>query len=272
MHIYALDFDLTADPVTVEVERVRQVKQTSPIMVCETDRTGTLVATGGADGIVKVWDIRKGFVTHNLRGHGGLVSALSFFMAEGADPNSVVGRDDPTAEAKKGKGKKAAEGLGRFMLASGGDDTTIRIWDLETSVCVNTLQGHASVVRGLDWNEDGSRLLSGARDAAMCLWDTRTWKYVLTPAGEEVESVGFIAPEMFTREDDGPTDKLIFAAGKLNRVRIWDLTEGKELTATDVQEEEDEEKGIMQIMYGVLPTPFTIGILTPEDTTRTSKH
>ena len=248
MHIYALDFDLTAEPVTVSYEQTRQIKQTSPIMVCETDRTGTLVATGGSDGLVKVWDIRKGFVTHNLRGHGGLVSALSFYMAEGTDP-STIGTEDP-APVKGKKGKKAAKEVrGRFMLASGGDDTTIRIWDLETSACVTTLQGHTSVVRGLDWNQDGSRLLSGARDAALCLWDTKTWKYVLTPAGEEVEAVGFVAPGKFTREDDGPTDKLIFAAGRLDRVRIWDLTEGKELTATEVQEEEDEEKGIVQVMF-----------------------
>jgi U3 small nucleolar RNA-associated protein 13 len=85
MHTFSLSPDLGSSPVTVDPVRERLVKQTTPIIVSAVDPTGTLVATGGADGIVKVWDIRKGYVTHNLRGHGGLVSALAFFMAEGEE-------------------------------------------------------------------------------------------------------------------------------------------------------------------------------------------
>ncbi|KAI5776888.1 WD40-repeat-containing domain protein [Geopyxis carbonaria] len=228
MCVYALAPEIGDDSVKVEVEKVRQTKMGAPAMVAECDPTGTLVAIGGSDGIVKVWDIVKGFVTHNLRGHGGLVSALAFYM--------------DTEGASKG---------GRFRLATGGDDTTVRVWDLEKAgKSLATLKGHTSVVRGLDWSKDGARLLSGARDGAMCLWDTKTWKFVVTAAGEEVEAVGFVAPGMFEREDGGEADRLVFAAGRKDRVRVWDLVEGVELTAKpDEDEEEDEEKGVIQIIY-----------------------
>ncbi|KAA8913625.1 WD40-repeat-containing domain protein [Sphaerosporella brunnea] len=236
MHTYALSPDFTTSPVTVTPEQERQARQTTPTIVCAVDPTGTLVATGGADGIVKVWDVRKGFVTHNLRGHGGLVSALSFFMAEGETTVPVV--------AKKGKKKV----MGRFMLATGGEDTTIRVWDLETTTNVATLQQHGSIVRGLDWSTDGTRLLSGGRDGVMCLFDTKTWNAVVTPTGEEVEAVGFVKPGVFVREDGGRVDKLVFAAGRQDRVRVWDLAKGEEITK-EAKVEEDEEKGIIQIIY-----------------------
>lgn len=237
MHTYSLSPDFTESPISVTPVHERQVRQTTPVIVSAIDPTGTLVATGGADGIVKVWDIRKGFVTHNLRGHGGLVSVLAFYMAEGEARVEM--------EGKKKASKKNV--MGRFMLATGGEDTNILVWDLETTTNVATLQKHGSIVRGLDWSLDGRRLLSGGRDGVMCLIDTTTWNTVITNVGEEVESVGFFAPGMFVREDGGDADKLVFAAGRQDRVRIWDLATGSEITK-EMKAEEDEEKGVIQIM------------------------
>ncbi|CAN0277644.1 unnamed protein product, partial [Hapterophycus canaliculatus] len=40
--------------------------------------TGTLVATGSSDSTVKVWDVERGYCTHNFRGHKGVVSVVAF--------------------------------------------------------------------------------------------------------------------------------------------------------------------------------------------------
>jgi len=74
----------------------------TPVSAIETDTTSTLVATGGAEGLVKVWDIEGGFMTHLFKGHAGLISVLKFWG-----------------------GKES-----RWRLASGSEDCKVRIWDL----------------------------------------------------------------------------------------------------------------------------------------------
>ena len=74
----------------------------SPIIVMAIDQTSSLVATGSADGIIKIWDIEGGFCTHNFHGHGGVISALKFYK----------------------------QGQNNWKLVSGSGDCNIRIWDL----------------------------------------------------------------------------------------------------------------------------------------------
>jgi U3 small nucleolar RNA-associated protein 13 len=116
----------------------------APIIVMTFDPSGTLLATGSADSTVKVWDIEKGFCTHNFKGHGGIISALAFHPDKS-----------------------------RWMLFSGSDDTKVRVWDLRTRKCTAVLESHVSVVRGLDVSPCGDYLISGSRDKVMCVWDLK---------------------------------------------------------------------------------------------------
>jgi U3 small nucleolar RNA-associated protein 13 len=75
----------------------------APVIVMTIDPTSTLVATGSADASIKVWDIDKGYCTHNLRGHGGVISAVKFHRFNN-----------------------------KWYLASGADDCTVRVWDLQS--------------------------------------------------------------------------------------------------------------------------------------------
>jgi hypothetical protein len=46
--------------------------------------------------------------------------------------------------------------------ASGSDDTTVKIWDLETGECQATLEGHTEMVNSVAITPDGTRILTGA--------------------------------------------------------------------------------------------------------------
>ena len=60
------------------------------------------------------------------------------------------------------------------ILASGSDDTTIRLWDTGTATSEAELDGHTDQVRALAFTRDGRTLASGSEDATIRLWDVAT--------------------------------------------------------------------------------------------------
>jgi U3 small nucleolar RNA-associated protein 13 len=241
LRIYAVN-PSAEDEDILELDLLRTLKpHTSPVVVLAVDRTGTLVATGGADGVVKVWDIRAGYTTHTFHGHGGVVSALHFFQVE------VAQKDDASEGGKKRKRRKsqqeeapavsAGDHSIEFRLASGAEDGKIRVWDLHKRKSVAILDSHVTVVRSLHYSSTTQMLLSGSRDKTLILWNADRWKPVRTIAAlEGIESAGFIA--------DG---QCIYAGGENGRIRLWSVGSGKEIT----QEQEPglETDAIVEILF-----------------------
>lgn len=56
------------------------------------------------------------------------------------------------------------------VLATGGGDKEIRLWDILTSTPTDTLTGHKHWVQVLAWSPDGSYLVSGSREGALLVW------------------------------------------------------------------------------------------------------
>ncbi|HBW58459.1 MAG TPA: hypothetical protein DEF27_11915 [Oscillatoriales bacterium UBA8482] len=79
------------------------------------------------------------------------------------------------------------------ILASESDDQTIKIWDIQTGECLQTLQGHRNKVRSIAFSPDGQFLVSGSEDKTVRLWDLDTGKCVHTLLGHQgwVWSVDF---------------------------------------------------------------------------------
>lgn len=56
---------------------------------------------------------------------------------------------------------------------SGGDDSCIRLWDLDSGKELCTLQGHTAAVIGLEVDWISHRVLSGSEDRTLRLWDVK---------------------------------------------------------------------------------------------------
>ena len=60
------------------------------------------------------------------------------------------------------------------LAATGGQDGTIRIWDVATGKLMRALVGHTSALDCLSWSPDGRTLAStAAYDATLRLWDVQ---------------------------------------------------------------------------------------------------
>jgi U3 small nucleolar RNA-associated protein 13 len=207
LRLFAISVD--EEHLTASFEPLRTLKpHTTPVVSSAIDRTGNLLATGGADGSVKVWDIRGGYTTHTFHPHGGVVSALCFFRAQAPE----------TSSSKRSQHSLPVSTS--ILLASGGEDGKIKILSLDARKTVATCEAHVSVVRVLAFSEQHQSLLSASRDRTMILWNTRNWKQEkVMPALEVLETAGFI-----------PGLKCCYSGGENGNLRIWSTDKGSELT------------------------------------------
>jgi WD40 repeat protein len=59
------------------------------------------------------------------------------------------------------------------LLASGGSDCIVRIWDPQTGKELKRLPGHTDRVLDLVFSKEGRLLVSAGFDQALRLWDLR---------------------------------------------------------------------------------------------------
>jgi WD40 repeat protein len=57
------------------------------------------------------------------------------------------------------------------LLASGGDDGMVRLWEVGSGQLVTALQGHTGTVWAVALSRDGRLLASGSDDGTVKLWD-----------------------------------------------------------------------------------------------------
>ena len=195
----------------------------SQVNLMSVDPTGTLLATGGSDGVAKVWDIEGGFCTHAFKGHAGVVSALAWNFP----PISPAAAGTP----KKGKAKANKQAQQRTMhLLTGSVDGKVRVWDLnnpaELHKPIATLAGHDSVVRGIAVTLDGNTVVSGSRDRTLVVWrlpsgapGRAAWKQAETlSANEGIESVGFLPASTASAQT------IFWTGGSDGQIRLWDVS------------------------------------------------
>ncbi|KIM31724.1 hypothetical protein M408DRAFT_237363 [Serendipita vermifera MAFF 305830] len=252
IHIYPMP-SLYSPPTSKAIEPLRHIPKAhdAPVHVVAVDPTSSYVATGSADGVAKVWDLKRGFVTHAFKGHGGVISCLRFHIAESDQDTS---------------------GTPNIWLVTGSVDTRVRIFDLVKSNLRSTnakpfavLDGHVSVPRAIDFSADGKWMLTAGRDSVVLVWQLHpnsekppskkktgdghspslpTLAKTI-PVSEAVEALAVIEPVTSLLSKSGGEPLHFIIAGEKGIIRIWDAHKGKllrnlqerqEFLSTDAQE------------------------------------
>ncbi|NWJ46953.1 MAG: AAA-like domain-containing protein [Chloroflexi bacterium] len=109
------------------------------------------------------------------------------------------------------------------LVATGGSDGVVRLWDSATGKLVRTLEGHTNGVLltgNGGFSPDGQRIVAGGGDSIAIVWEVVSGKQLLTLTGHS---------DGVTNATFSPDGKLIVTAGADNTARVWDATTGKQL-------------------------------------------
>lgn len=106
------------------------------------NQTGTLVASGSTEKVIRLWDPRSRQKLLKLRGHTDNVKSLLF--------------------SKDGS-----------MLLSAGSDGTIRLWSISQQRCISIIRIHDGGVWALQTNESFTTVYSGGKDCKIFMTDLK---------------------------------------------------------------------------------------------------
>lgn len=165
--------------------------------------SGRWLVSGGGDPVLRLWDVQnihKPQHIPDLRGHTDAVWTVAFApLTEGSGDNS--------------------------LLASGGADRIIRLWNIKERSC-KELKGHTGTVYAIAFSPDGQKLVSAGDDRRIYVWDVATASCIYRSEPEHSEPIRAISLS--------PDGRTIATGSEDETIGLWKFTSGQSV-APEVQ-------------------------------------
>ena len=197
---------------------------------------GTVLASANRDKTVQLWDAQTGELRNTLIGHTDWVNSVAFSpdgttLASASNDMTIRLWDAQTGELRRTltghkdainsvafspDGKVLASGSGYIYAkdASGSQDKTIRLWDVETGELRRTLPAQHKVLC-VAFSPDGKVLAASYDDKIIHLWDMQmsTVRRTLEGHTDDVRSVAF-----------SPDGRTLVSGSQDGTLLLWELT------------------------------------------------
>ncbi|KAG2490271.1 hypothetical protein HYH03_011225 [Edaphochlamys debaryana] len=103
-------------------------------------------------------------------------------------------------------------------LATGADDSTVRLWDARTGEPLAKLKVHQALVSSTCWSPDGTRFVSASADKSIIVWDAASARILTTLLGHD-GGVSCV--------DWAPDGSRIASASDDRTLMMWDPASGQ---------------------------------------------
>ncbi|GAA6061143.1 hypothetical protein JCM10212_001743 [Sporobolomyces blumeae] len=211
---------------------------------------GQWMVSASADSVIHLHSLPSFHLYRSFRSHSSGVSTVAFsadssLLASASDDRTVrVWEVDPTLSLSH----RALEGIGGDetdlegrpreeeairvlrghlssvfcvawsprgdLVASGGMDETVRVWDVQKGTCMRNLPAHSEPVSAVQFSRDGTMIVSGSWDGYIRIWDTATGQCLKTLVNEDNAPVSNVR---FT-----PNSRFVFTSTLDSTIRLWD--------------------------------------------------
>ncbi|KAK9079343.1 hypothetical protein SSX86_001014 [Deinandra increscens subsp. villosa] len=140
--------------------------------------SSSLIASGHADGSIRIWDCERGTCETTLNGHKGATTSLRFnqtgsLLASGSKDNDIVLWDVIgelglfRLRGHLGQVTDLAFLDSEKKLVSASKDKFLRVWDLDTKSCTQIIGGHHSEIWSIDVDPGQRYLVTGSADSEL---------------------------------------------------------------------------------------------------------
>ncbi|HEV3203937.1 MAG TPA: WD40 repeat domain-containing protein [Gemmataceae bacterium] len=227
-----------------------------PIHAVAISKNGVLLASGGADQTVRLYQFADGKLLTQIKVPGP-VQRLAFspnnqsLAAAGADKTLGVwtvlfnpGQPPPADFGKPGPIFSHDAGATDVVFApdsmrlySSGLDKKVRAWKFASEVPVKSL-GHPNLVDAVAFNAGGTQLASGCHDGSIRIWDVAKGQLIREIKGHTVKDATSIYCIAWS-----PDNKQIVSGSLDHSLKLWDAASGNLVREFKGYKEKDFEKG-----------------------------
>ncbi|SCV71583.1 BQ2448_3171 [Microbotryum intermedium] len=134
------------------------------------DRDGARLVSGSKDTDVILWDVIAEVGLFRLRGHRDQITGLIFVAAPPQAASSSSEEDAAEREAEDGQDSSSSRPAPSTHLLTSSKDTFIKLFDLSTQHCIETVVGHRGEAWSIAYDPNSAVLVSGGGEGEVKCW------------------------------------------------------------------------------------------------------